>query len=346
MKLIGNISQIAPGVGNRPCPAGSSTDYDVAILLPAYNEESTIAGTIEGFRNAMPTAGIYVINNNSSDGTAAIAQEILGKQKKRGLVLHEPRQGKGNALRRALLEVDADIFVMADADMTYPPEQIHDLVAPIADGRADLVIGDRLSEGDYGRENTRKFHSFGNNLIRILVNALFKSNITDIMTGYRAFNQAFARSYPILVEGFQVETDMTIFALRNRFRILEIPIRYRNRPKGSLSKLSTFGDGARVVAAIFNLLRHDRPFAFFFTIALVTACMGFLAGFPVFWEWCETGIISQIPSAILASALEIVAITAFGMGLTLDSVARQRDIDNERVIRVHCLRRRYAEKSR
>jgi len=312
-----------------------SAEYDVAILLPAYNEALTIAGTIAGFHNAMPSARIYVIDNNSDDGTAAIAEEALARTGG-GALLHEPRQGKGNALRRGLLEIDADIFVMADADMTYPPEQIHELVAPIAEGRADMVAGDRLSGGDYGRENTRRFHEYGNNLVRMLVNTFFKSHISDIMTGYRAFNRTFARVYPILVEGFQVETDMTIFALRHRFRILEIPIRYRNRPAGSFSKLNTFRDGLRVLSTVFNLIRHDKPFAFFSVIALCMACLGLFAGSPVLLEFAKTGFIYHIPLAILAAALETVAITTFGVGLILDSVAHQHKTDNERIIRVHC----------
>lgn len=312
-----------------------AAEYDVVILLPAYNEAQTIAGTIEGFRNAMPAARIYVIDNNSDDETAAIAKEMLARTEG-GALLHEIRQGKGNALRRGLLEIDADIFVMADADMTYPPEQIHELVAPIAAGRADMVIGDRFSGGDYGRENTRRFHACGNNLVRMLVNTFFKSHITDIMTGYRAFNRTFARVYPILVEGFQIETDMTIFALRHRFRILEIPIRYRNRPSGSFSKLNTFSDGLRVLSTVFNLIRHDKPFAFFSVMALCMACLGLFAGFPVLLEFAQTGFISHVPLAILAAALETVAITTFGVGLVLDSVAHQYKTDNERVIRAHC----------
>jgi len=312
-----------------------SAEYDVAILLPAYNEAMTIAGTLQGFRNAMPSARIYVIDNNSDDGTATIAEEILA-QTGGGALLHELRQGKGNALRRGLLEIDADIFVMADADMTYPPEQIHELVAPVAEGRADMVIGDRFSGGDYGRENTRRFHEFGNNLIRMLVSTFFKSQITDIMTGYRAFNRTFARVYPLLVEGFQVETDMTIFALRHRFRILEIPIRYRNRPAGSFSKLNTFSDGLRVLSTVFNFIRHDKPFAFFSIIALCMACLGLLAGLPVLLEFAATGFISHVPLAILAAALEIVAISTFGTGLVLDSVAYQCNIDYERILRTQC----------
>jgi glycosyltransferase involved in cell wall biosynthesis len=311
------------------------TEHDVAILLPAYNEEPTIAGTIAGFRSAMPSARIYVIDNNSGDGTAAIAEEILA-QTGEGALLHEPRQGKGNAIRRGLLEIDADIFVMADADMTYPPEQIHELVAPIAEGRADMVIGDRFSLGDYSRENTRRFHEFGNNLIKTLVNTFFKAHITDIMTGYRAFNRTFARVYPIVVEGFELETDMTIFALRNRFRILEIPIRYRNRPVGSFSKLNTISDGLLVLSTVFNFIRHDKPFAFFSTIALCAACLGLLAGLPVLLEFAKTGIVSHVPLAILAAALEMVAITTFGTGLILDAVAHQCNIDHERTMRVHC----------
>ncbi|MCL1890115.1 MAG: glycosyltransferase family 2 protein [Desulfovibrionaceae bacterium] len=307
---------------------------DVAVLLPAFNEELTIAGVIAAFHGAMPSARIYVIDNNSSDETAAIAQKILA-QIKTGALLHELRHGKGNALRRAFLEIDADIFVIADADLTYPPEKIHELVAPIAEGRADMVIGDRLSGGGYGRENSRKFHNFGNNLVRTLINMFFGANLSDIMTGYRAFNRPFARSYPFLMEGFQIETDMTIFALRHRFRILEIPIRYRNRPEGSFSKLNTFSDGLRVLSAIFNLFRHGKPLVFFSFIAVCVACLGLLAGFPVVWEFVNTGFIRHVPLAILASALEIVAITIFGVGLTLDSVVRRNDIDTERIIQTY-----------
>lgn len=238
-------------------------------------------------------------------------------------------------MRRALLEIDADVFVMADADMTYPSEQIHELVAPVAAGRADMVMGDRLSGGDYKNENPRRFHNLGNRLIGILVNILFRSHIADIMTGYRSFNRTFAKTYPLLVEGFQVETDMTIFALRNRFRILEVPIRYSSRPEGSFSKLNTFGDGLRVLSIIFSLFRHSRPLVFFSIIALSVACLGFIAGFPVLLEFAATGFIHHIPLAILASALEIAAITIFGVGLTLDSVAYQTDINNEWAIRFH-----------
>ena len=307
-------------------------NYDVAILLPAFNEELTIAEVIAAFHNIMPSARIYVIDNNSSDGTAAIAKKILA-QIKTGALLHELHHGKGNALRRAFLEIDADIFVIADADMTYPPEKIHELVAPIAEGLADMVIGDRLSEG--GQENFRKFHTFGNNLVRTLINMLFGAKLSDIMTGYRAFNRPFARSYPFLAAGFQIETDMTIFALRHRFRILEIPIRCRNRPEGSFSKLNTFSDGLRVLLTIFNLLRHGKPFVFFSFIAVCAACLGLLAGFPVIWEFVNTGFIRHVPLAILASALEMVAVTIFGVGLTLDSVARQNDIDTERIIQAY-----------
>jgi glycosyltransferase involved in cell wall biosynthesis len=313
----------------------SVNNNDTAIILPAFNEELTIYSTIESFHTAMPSARIYVVNNNSCDKTAIIAMRAIQELNINGAILHEPRQGKGNALRRALLEVDADIYVMADADMTYPAEQIDELISPIIGGHADMVCGDRISDGSYFIVNTRTFHNFGNILIRTLINAFSNGKVSDIMTGYRAFNRIFAQSYPILAEGFQIETDMTIFALQNKFRIVEVPIRYINRPQGSFSKLNTVRDGLRVLHTIFNFLRHDKPFVFFSAVALCTGCLGLLAGLPVLLEFTECGFIRHIPLAVLASALEIAAITIFGVGLTLDSVAHLRDIDNERAIRAH-----------
>ena len=233
------------------------------IILPAYNEEQTIAATIEDFHRALPKAAVYVVNNRSTDATESIAREALSRLGCKGDVINERRPGKGNAVRRAFLEIDADIYVLADADLTYPAEQVHELIAPVINGEADMVVGDRHSAGHYAAENKRALHGFGNRLVRDLINRLFYANLADIMSGYRVFSRRFVKSYPILVEGFEIETDMTLHALDKRFRIVEIPINYRDRPAGSFSKLNTLRDGAKVINTITQILRYYRPLAFF-----------------------------------------------------------------------------------
>jgi glycosyltransferase involved in cell wall biosynthesis len=308
---------------------------DIAIILPAYNEELTIAATIEAFHKAMPSARIYVVNNNSSDRTVEFASEMMDRLNMTGGIIQEFRQGKGNAMRRAFLEIDADIYVMADADMTYPPDQINELIAPVAEGRADMVNGDRLSAGDYDRENKRPLHNFGNWLVQRLVNYVSKSNIADIMTGYRALSRTFVKTYPVLAEGFQIETEMTIFAALFRFNIVDIPIRYTNRPVGSYSKLRTYRDGMRVLKTIFNLFRYYKPLSFFTLLAVLLAFLGFMLGLPVIWEFFNTGYIQHLPLAVLATGIEVIAVVTFGVGLNLDSIAYHRRLDTEKNIQRH-----------
>lgn len=293
----------------------------LAVILPAYNEELTIQGTIEAFHEAAPSAQIFVVDNNSSDQTAAIAANTIRDRRIPGSVISERRQGKGNAVRRAFLEIDADVYVLSDADLTYPASRIHDLVKPVLDGTADMVVGDRRSGGHYASENKRPLHNFGNALVQNLVNRLFRSNLVDIMSGYRAFSRGFVKSYPILVEGFQLETDMTLHALHRRMRIKEIPVEYRDRPAGSISKLSTLSDGALVISTIAQILRFYRPLAFFSALGVFFALSGFVVAIPVFRDWIHSGYIEHVPSAILAAALEIVAFSLLGVGLVLDSVA-------------------------
>lgn len=293
----------------------------LAIVLPAYNEEITIAATIEAFHAAAPDAEIHVVDNNSSDATRDIATQVLRDRSIKGSVIAEPRQGKGNAVRRAFLDIDADVYVLSDADLTYPADRIHDLVRPVLEGEADMVIGDRRSGGHYASENKRPFHSFGNSLVQTLVNRLFHSRLIDIMSGYRALSRAFVKSYPILVEGFQIETDMTLHALHRRMRIREIEVEYRDRPAGSVSKLNTLSDGARVISTIAQILRFYRPLAFFSALSALFACAGFVVAIPVFRDWLTSGYIEHVPSAVLAAALEIVAFSLLGVGLVLDSVA-------------------------
>jgi glycosyltransferase involved in cell wall biosynthesis len=302
----------------------------IAVILPAYNEEQTVAATIEDFHQVLPDGAIWVINNRSNDATAEIAQKTLSRLCCKGGVINENRAGKGNAVRRAFLNIDAEIYILADADMTYPAAQIHKLMAPIIDGEADMVVGDRHSAGHYAAENKRALHGFGNRLVRNLVNKLFHAKLIDIMSGYRVFNRRFVKSYPILVEGFEIETDMTLHALDKRFRIVEIPVDYRDRPSGSFSKLNTFRDGACVLRTLGNILRYYRPLVFFGGGAILFAMLGLLAGMPVIEEWINERYIHHVPLAILATGLEIVAIVLAAIGLILDSITIQDKRNFER----------------
>lgn len=301
----------------------------IAVILPAYNEEITIQNVIVEFHRALPEAAIYVINNNSKDRTAELAAATLAKIGCTGCVINEYRQGKGNALRRAFHEIDADIYVLADADQTYPAARARDLIAPIVEGRADMVVGDRHSGGHYSEQNKRKLHGLGNDLVKNMINLFFRSSLKDIMTGYRVFSRSFVKNYPILVAGFQIETDMTLHALDKRFRIVEIPVEYVDRPVGSFSKLNTLSDGARVIFTILHILRYYRPLAFFGVIASVMMVMGLVASIPVFQDWITHRYIYHVPLAILAAACEIVAVITLSIGLVLDSITHQEKMNYE-----------------
>lgn len=299
------------------------TRQDVAVILPAYNEELTIEATVRDFHSALPDAAIWVINNRSADQTESIARGTIAALGCRGGVINEMRPGKGNAVRRGFLEIDADVYILADADMTYPASEVLHLMEPVVSGNADMVVGDRHSAGHYAAENKRAFHGFGNRIVRDLVNVLFRSKLADIMSGYRVFNRRFVKNYPILVEGFEIETDMTLHALDKRFRIVELPVNYKDRPDGSVSKLNTFSDGLKVLFTIGNILRYYRPMLFFGAAASLLALVGLLAGLPVLLEFLEYRYILHVPLAILATGLEIVAAVVFAIALLLDSIAHQ-----------------------
>lgn len=303
---------------------------DIAIILPAYNEEATITATIEAFYRELPEARIVVVNNNSSDATGQIARLTLKRLGTRGEVIDEFRQGKGNAIRRAFTEVSADVYVMADADLTYPAGRVHDLIRPIIRNEADMVVGDRFSGGSYQTENYRKFHSLGNRSVKWLINTLFAAGLKDIMSGYRAFNRKFVGNYPILVEGFELETDLTLHALDKRFRVLEVPVEYKTRPAGSYSKLNTFSDGARVLFTIASILRYYRPLLFFSGFSALFGLLGLLAALPVFQDWIRHHYIYHLPLAVLAAALELVAVMCLSVGLLLDSMTHQYRMNFER----------------
>jgi len=302
----------------------------IALILPAYNEELTISKVIEIFHQELPEASIFVIDNNSSDRTYELAASTLKNSNITGKVIREDRQGKGNAVRRAFLEVNADVYVMADADLTYPAFRIRELINPILNGEADMVVGDRHSLGGYQKENKRNFHSFGNSLVTTLVNKLFRANLVDIMSGYRAFSKKFVKNYAILVEGFEIETDITLHSLDKRNRIKEVPIEYQDRPEGSFSKLNTFSDGSKVLFTIFQILCYYKPLFFFGMIAIFFGVLGFVAAIPVLNDWITHRFIYHVPWAILAVALELIAALSLSVSLKLNSITRQYRMQCER----------------
>lgn len=295
----------------------------IAILLPAYNEEVTIVKVIEDFKKALPQAEIYVYDNNSKDKTNQLAKEAGA------IVRFEPRQGKGNVVRSMFREIDADYYIMADADDTYPAAEIEKLLEPLRTGMADMTIGDRLSNGTYEKENKRGFHGFGNNLVRILINKLYKGNYNDIMTGYRGFNRLFVKTFPVLSPGFEIETELSIHSLDKRFKLVEVPITYKDRPEGSESKLSTFSDGFKVLRMIFNLFKDYKPLIFFTLLTFLFFLCGLVAGIPVISEFAKTGLINKLPSAVLATGFMILSALSFVAGFILDTVVRQNRMQYE-----------------
>ena len=297
----------------------------VAVIIPCYNEALTIAKVVDDFKRVLPGASIYVYDNNSTDGTGDIAREH-GAQ-----VRVERRQGKGNVVRQMMRDIDADYYIMVDGDDTYPAEAAPELLAPLMNDEADMVVGDRLSNGTYGEENDRAFHGFGNNLVRFLIKAIYGFEFSDVMTGYRAYNEVFAKSMPVLSPGFEIETELSIHAVDKRWRIEDVPIDYRDRPEGSYSKLSTFGDGAKVLRAITSLFKDYRPLAFFGWLALILLVLAVVAGIPVVAEYAATGLVPRIPTMLGSLALAGCGALSFVTGLILDTVAkshrRQWEID-------------------
>jgi glycosyltransferase involved in cell wall biosynthesis len=286
---------------------------NIAVLIPCYNEEQTVGKVIDDFKQELPHAQIYVYDNNSKDRTAEIALEHGAIVKK------EQRQGKGNVVRSMFREIDADYYIIVDGDDTYPAEFVHKLLTELQQG-ADMVIGDRLSNGTYKNQNKRSFHNFGNNLVRNAINFLFKNNLKDIMTGYRGFNKLFVKTFPIMSPGFEIETEISIHALDKRFVVREIPIDYRDRPEGSESKLGTFRDGFKVLKTIFSLAKDYKPLLFFNIWASLFFVCGLVVGIPVVIEFIATYHISKLPSAVLAVGLMVVAFVLFCCGLILDTV--------------------------
>jgi len=293
-----------------------------AIIIPAYNEELTIRETIVDFAKHLPEAEIYVIDNASNDKTPQIARDELSRLATKGVVLFETRKGKGNAIRKAFREINADIYIVVDGDTTYPAADVRKLLEPVQTGQADLVVGDRLANGRYANENKRMFHEIGNKVVKWLINLLFSSSLSDIMSGYRVLNRVFVKTFPVLSEGFEIETEMTLHALDKRFRIVEIPIEYRDRPVGSLSKLNTVRDGLKVLKTIGWIFKDYKPLLFFGCLTFIFASCGLLAGMSPLIEYAHTHYVSHIPLAILATGLMIFSLLLLACGLILSSIVK------------------------
>ena len=289
----------------------------IAVLIPCYNESKTIEKVIRDFRAVLPEAVIYVYDNNSTDGTGLIAEEAGA------VVRHEYQQGKGNVIRSMFRDIDAMCYLMIDGDDTYPAENAREMVDGILSGRAHMVIGDRLSS-TYFTENKRPFHNMGNRMVRGLIDMLFKSDIQDIMTGYRAFSFEFVKTFPVLSKGFEIETEMTIHALDKKMGTMNVVVTYRDRPEGSISKLNTYSDGFKVMKTIWRLFKNYRPLAFFGIISLVLLLVA--AGFmiPVLAGFFETGEVDKFPTLIVCGFLALTAIISYFGGLILSVFTQQQ----------------------
>lgn len=289
---------------------------EIAVIIPCYNEALTIGKVIDDFHRELPAAAVYVYDNNSTDGTGKIARDHGAT------VRFEPRQGKGNVCRQMFRDIDAACYLMVDGDDTYPAESAKALCEPILSGKADMVVGDRLSNGAYAEANGRAFHGFGNDLVRIMIKWIYGYAYSDVMTGYRAMSEPFIKTFPVLSEGFQIETELSIHAVDHRWRILNVPIDYRDRPAGSVSKLDTLDDGLKVVAMVGALFKDYRPLKFFSLVALAFFAAGLVLGIPIVREFISTGLVPRFPTAILAVALMFLCALSLATGFVLDAVAK------------------------
>lgn len=294
----------------------------IAVLIPCYNESKTIAKVVADFKKVLPEATIYVYDNNSSDNTAGIAE------KAGAVVRHEYQQGKGNVIRRMFREIDAECYLMADGDDTYPAEFAPEMVDKVLHRQVDMVVGDRLSS-TYFEENKRPFHNLGNTLVRCSINLLFKSDIKDIMTGYRAFSYQFVKTFPVLSRGFEIETEMSIHAIDKNMSVENVIIQYRDRPEGSVSKLNTYTDGIKVLYTIFRLYRTYKPLLFFGEIAAFLSLIAFLFFLPILLDYLQNGTVEKFPTLIVCGFTVIAAIQAFFIGLTLQTMISKNKQDFE-----------------
>lgn len=290
----------------------------IAVLIPCYNEEKTIGKVVADVRDALPEATVYVYDNNSTDNTARLAREAGA------VIRQEYAQGKGNVIRRMFREIDAQCYLMVDGDDTYPLECAREMVDQVIRRHADMVVGDRLSS-TYFTENKRPFHNFGNSLMRTCINSLFKANIKDIMTGYRAFSYEFVKTFPVFSKGFEIETEMTIHAVNYNMQVENVIVEYRDRPEGSVSKLNTFRDGMRVIRKMMQLYKNYKPLKCFGLIALLFVALAVVLFAPIGLEYLETGLVPRFPTMIVCGFLVMAAMQAFFSGMVLDvQVAKDR----------------------
>lgn len=293
-----------------------------AVLIPCYNESVTIGKVIDDFKKALPEAVIYVYDNNSTDNTAEIAEQHGA------VVRNEYVQGKGNVIRRMFREIDAEVYIMTDGDDTYPAEYAPEMVRKLRDKNADMVVGDRLSS-TYFTENKRPFHNFGNSIVRFFINRLFKNDIKDIMTGYRAFSYNFVKTFPVLSKGFEIETEMSIHAVDKNMTVENVVIDYRDRPDGSTSKLSTYSDGFKVLKTIARLYKNYKPFNFFGILSVILAMLAIIFIIPVFAEYFRTGEVSRFPTLIVCCFTFLAALQSLFSGLILSCIIQKNRQDFE-----------------
>ena len=294
----------------------------IAVLIPCYNESKTIEKVVTDYKKALPEAVIYVYDNNSSDGTDEIAR------KAGAVVRYEYMQGKGNVIRRMFREIDAECYIMVDGDDTYPAEFAPQMVECVLERKVDMVVGDRLSS-TYFTENKRPFHNFGNSLVRASINRLFRSNIKDIMTGYRAFSYNFVKTFPVLSKGFEIETEMSIHAVDKNMFVENVIIEYRDRPEGSESKLSTYSDGFKVLKTIAQLYKNYKPFGFFGIISAILAIIALAFFIPVFVSFIDTGLVEKVPTLIVCGFVFMASISSFFTGLMLTTMTQKNRQDYE-----------------
>ena len=313
--------------------AAQETTVDkIAVLIPCYNEEKTIRKVVTDWKNSLPEAVIYVYDNNSSDGTAAIAKEAGA------VVRHEYQQGKGNVIRRMFREINAQCYIMVDGDDTYPAEYGRQMADLVLEKKTDMVVGDRLSS-TYFEENKRPFHNFGNSLVRGSINHLFNTNIRDIMTGYRAFSFLFVKSFPVLSKGFEIETEMSIHAVEKNMRIENVIIEYRDRPEGSESKLNTFEDGFKVQTTIFKLYKNYKPMYFFGLMSAILFALMIILFVPVFIEYARTGLVPRFPTLIVSGFIGLGGLLSLFTGLILSTLSEKERQEYE--FRLHLIENLY-----
>lgn len=294
----------------------------IAVLIPCFNEAQTISKVVAEFKKVLPEAVVYVYDNNSTDNTAELAKAAGA------VVRREYRQGKGNVIRRMFRDINAECYIMADGDDTYPADFAREMVDRVLLKHVDMVVGDRLSS-TYFEENKRPFHNFGNTIVRNLINSLFKCEIKDIMTGYRAFSYLFVKTFPVLSKGFEIETEMSIHAVDKKLAVENVVISYRDRPDGSQSKLNTYSDGIKVLKTIFRLFKNYKPMQFFSGLALLLAAISMVFFLPVFIDFLHTGLVDRMPTLIVSGFTMLAAIQSFFAGLILSTINQKNRQDFE-----------------